>query len=293
MALRAEARILVFVRSFKHILAAALALAGAAGHAQTAQGAPERVVSMNVCTDQLAMMLAAPGQLYSVSMLATDPRASAMVEEAKGYDANAGRAEEVYLMKPDLVLAGSFSARASVDMLERLGIRVIRFDPAYALGDVEARIRQMGAALGRQTRAEELIASYQAGLERLRPKDGEERPRAVQYVANGYTQGSNTLSDEMLEAAGFSNLSAELGIKFGARMPLEMLALHAPDLVVTAAPYPGASRSEEIPNHPVVKRITEGRPPMRMHSPDWLCGTPHVLGAIEALAAEREKVLGR
>ena len=43
-----------------------------------AQEAPARVVSMNLCTDQLAMLLAAPGQLLSVSKLARDPMSSAM-----------------------------------------------------------------------------------------------------------------------------------------------------------------------------------------------------------------------
>jgi iron complex transport system substrate-binding protein len=39
---------------------------------------PRRVVSMNLCTDQLAMLVAAPGQLLSVSRIARDPRVSAL-----------------------------------------------------------------------------------------------------------------------------------------------------------------------------------------------------------------------
>ena len=51
----------------------ALALAGCLASAVPAfADAPARVVSMNLCTDQLAMMLAAPGQLVSVSHLATE-----------------------------------------------------------------------------------------------------------------------------------------------------------------------------------------------------------------------------
>jgi hypothetical protein len=48
-----------------------------------AASAPERVVSINLCTDQPPMMFAAPGQLVSASHLATDPRSSAMAEEAR------------------------------------------------------------------------------------------------------------------------------------------------------------------------------------------------------------------
>ncbi len=270
--------------NFKLITFAALVCTGAAAFAE----APRKVVSMNVCTDQMAMMIAAEGQLHSVSTLAFDPRSSAMSDEAQGFVQNAGRAEEVYLMEPDLVLAGSFSARAAVDMLERLGVRVIRFEPAYSLADVSERLRQMGRALGREARAEELVKEFEAGLAALRAAAPEKRPRAIQYVANGFTQGDNTLSDEMIEAAGFANVAAELGIALGARMPLELLAMSAPDLVITSQPYPGASRSEEIPLHPVVAAVTVRQAPVIMSSRDWLCGTPYVLRAISDLAQNRE-----
>ena len=62
---------------------------------------------MNLCTDQLAMLLADPGQLVSVSHMALDPLSSAMVEEAEAFTINRGGAEQVYLMRPDLVLAGT------------------------------------------------------------------------------------------------------------------------------------------------------------------------------------------
>ncbi len=66
---------------------------------------PMRVVSINLCTDQLAMMLAAPGQLVSVSHLATEEQSSSMVDEARAYPANRGQVEQVFLMQRSLLLA--------------------------------------------------------------------------------------------------------------------------------------------------------------------------------------------
>ena len=43
-----------------------------------AASVPRRVVSMNLCTDQMAMLVAAPGQLFSVSFLAADPVSSVL-----------------------------------------------------------------------------------------------------------------------------------------------------------------------------------------------------------------------
>ena len=243
---------------------------------------------MNVCTDQLAMLLADEGQLLSVSSLAYDKRTSAMVDEAQGYIKNTGRAEEVFLLKPDLVIAGTYTARAAVTMLERLNIEVVTIPPAASLKEVRAGILAVGAALGQPERAAALAAEFDAGLAALQPDANLRKPRAALYGANGYTVGSQTLSGEMLTAAGFINIASELGLSHGGTLPLELLALSAPEVVITSQPYPGASRSEAVPRHPVVARMQAQAVSTKMNDGDWLCGTPFVLRAIKGLAQQRE-----
>jgi len=252
--------------------------------------APQRVVSMNLCTDQLAMLLADEGQLISVSRIAADPRSSAMVAQASLYPANSGLAEEVFLMQPDLVLAGSFTARASVNMLERLGIRVIKFKPAYGLGEVRDRIIEMGAALGHPERAEVMAANFDARLAHYL-REVTLRPRAALYYANGYTSGDKTLAGQILAAAGFENIAAEAGFDGGGVIPLEVLAMAGPDTVITSRPYPATSRSEEVMGHPVIEALRGARPEAALTDSDWVCGTPFVLQAIADMTALREEVL--
>ena len=279
-------------------LTLALALAGALfraapapAEARPAGAAPSRVVSMNLCTDQLAMLLAAPGQLHAVSHLARNPRSSAMAEEAKDYGVTHGRAEEIYLMAPDLVIVGSFSARSTVDMLERLGIPVAVFEPAYGLDDVRDRLRRMGAVLGQDARAEALIAEFDARLAALR-EEVALRPDAALYHANGYTSGDRTLAGQILIAAGFENAAVAAGFSAGGFLPLEVLAMLAPDALITSRPSPGASRAEEILDHPVVRGLREDRARGSFTDRDWVCGTPHVLRAIEDLGALRRRMEG-
>jgi iron complex transport system substrate-binding protein len=269
-----------------------LSLAASGGAAAEGGGPvpapPARVVSMNLCTDQLALLLAAPGQLVSVSHLSHDPRGSAMTEAARAVPANHGRAEEIYLLAPDLVVAGTFSSRASVDMLRRLGVPVAVFAPAASLEDVAARLEEMGAALGREEEAARLRAAYEARLAELRaeaPEGG--RPRAALYGAHGYTSGGRTLAGQILVAAGFANLADALGYAWGGLLPLEVLALSDPDAVVTGRPHRGAARAEEVLDHPVLRRLREGRIRGTVTDADWVCGTPHVLRAAERLAAAR------
>ena len=217
---------------------AALALAALIGGGGASADAPGRVVSINLCTDQLAMMLATPGQLVSVSALAADPRASAMAAEAAGLALNRGRAEEVFLMRPDLVLAGTYTARGSVDLLRRLGFAIVELPPAQGLGDIAAQLRAVGAALGRAAEAERAVAAFEADLAALTVESAT-RPAAVLYYPNGYTPGAGTLADDILRITAFRNLGAEAGVTGGAQALYSMKLRKTPALRAMLLPEPG------------------------------------------------------
>lgn len=284
---------------------AALALTGAAAVADaparvvsaidapkrvvSAIDAPQRVVSLNLCTDQLAMLVAAPGQLISVTPLAANPRTSAMADQAARLPVNHGRAEEIYLMQPDLVVAGRFTARATVEMLRRLDIPVAEFAPAYALTDVADRLAQMGAVLGQEARADALVAQFNSGLADVQAET-DTRPQAALYYANGYTSGDTSLAGQILRAGGFDNVATDLGYGAIGALPLELLALADPDVVVTGNPYPGASRAEAVMDHPVVTALKRGRVSGTVTDRDWVCGTPYALRAVQAMADLRRAV---
>ena len=256
-----------------------LVAAGVAG-----ADAPARVVSLNLCTDQLALLLA-PDTLVSVSSIATDPNSSALHEEAGAYQTNRGRAEEVFLLDPDLVLAGIWSEAETVAILRRLGLRVETFPPATTLDEMRGQIRRMGALLGRDASADALIDSFDARLAALRrdPPD----TTAVVYFANGFAGSDSSLSGEALRAAGIRNLAAEAGFG-GGRLPLELLVLMEPDLIVTGTRYPGVSRSEAILDHPALQSAAGTRPFVTIPARDWICGTPAILDAVALLADAAE-----
>lgn len=256
-------------------LAAAAFLAVAA----QASAAPQRVVSMNLCTDQVAMLVAAPGQLISVSHLAADPRMSPMADEAAAYPANHGRAEEIYLMRPDLVIAGQFAPGPTIAMLRRLGLRVEVMPPAESIPAIRDEITRMGDLLGRQAAAADLLRQFDAGLRAARSP--ERRGRAALYYANGITSGRNTLAGNILNAAGYDNIAGDYGITTTTALPMELLVMARPDRLVTGARWPGQSRSEAMLDHPALDRLVPEA--AEVTDRDWVCGTPFILRAIEAL----------
>ncbi len=272
----------VSVRRSDLLALAVLAWAGAATAAM-AGDAPRRVVSVNLCTDQLALMLAAPGQLVSVSRLSHDADSSVMAQTARTLPANGSGAEEVFLLAPDLVLAGTFTAPATVTLLRSLGLDVVQFTPAQSLADIPDRIAQMGALLGREDAAADLIARFHGDLAALAAAPGAARPRAALYYVNAYTSGDKTLAGDILRAAGFANVASEAGLTAGGTLPLERLVMLAPDVIIQGRDYPGDARAEATLDHPALHALAGTRIAGRITDRDWICGTPHVLRAIRSL----------
>ncbi|AHB48215.1 ABC transporter substrate-binding protein [Hyphomicrobium nitrativorans NL23] len=266
------------------ISAAALVVASLPLHAEAP---PRRVVSMNLCTDQMAMLMAAPGQLHSVSHLARDPKSSVLPDEARRFVVNHGLAEEIFMMQPDLVLAGTFTSRASVAMLKRLGFRVEQFPPAYSFDEIREQIRRLGNLLGREKRAEELVEELDRRLAATpAPDETAWRPLAALHFANSYTVGSGTLSSEVVQRAGLENLGTRLGLSGTIRLPLEILVVSAPDLIVGGTRYESSAPAlaYQTFEHPALSAILQGRPMTAVPDRYWVCGAPFTAEAVRILA---------
>ncbi|MEM7222565.1 MAG: ABC transporter substrate-binding protein [Pseudomonadota bacterium] len=248
---------------------------------------PTRIVSMNLCTDQLLMLLVDHERIASVSYLAADPTASGLSEQASRLRLNHGLAEEILPMNPDLVLAGTFTTRPTVFLLRQLGYQVVEIPVASSLDDIRANIRMVAAAIEETGRGEALIAAFDSKL----PEDLERldtpRPLAVLYWANGYTSGQGTLANAAVEAAGFRTLGRELGLRGTSQLPLETLLSAEPDFLVMGRQRESPALANEVFRHPALKEAFSDRP--KFHVPDhlWVCGTPFVADAIEQLAALR------
>jgi iron complex transport system substrate-binding protein len=270
------------MRASSAILLSAALLAGAAGAGEAPPGVPGRVVSINLCTDQLAMLLAGEGQLVSVSYLARDPRSSAMAEAARAWPVNRARAEEIFLLAPDLVLGGTFSTPGTVAMLRRMGVRVALLPPAESLSDIPAHLRTVGRLLGQEAKGRGDGRGVRHPPRRAaRAARHPPPPRSLRRERR--TSGQGGLSAEIVDRAGFLNITAELDLPDTGRLALERLVLADPDLVLTAARFPGASQAEAILDHPALAALTGARDGQALRDADWTCGLPQALDAVDRL----------
>jgi iron complex transport system substrate-binding protein len=280
------------------LLAGETARAGAAAEPRNpgTTTKPIRIVSLDLCTDQLLVQLVARNRIAAVTHLAADPTVSAIPEKARGIPITHGAAEDVLRYDPDLVLAGPFGVSATVELLRRLGrnVIVVPTQPQHLEGVPDA-VRAVAAAVGEEAAGEAMVAEFDRRLARLAaPAGAVSRPTALIYQIGGSVSGPGSLADAALVAAGFRNVSAAYRLTRGGQVPLELLVADPPDLLVLAS-RPEEYRTALADNlrHPVIRQLRRRIPSLELPWRYWLCGTPHIADAIERLAEARARIEAR
>ena len=245
------------MRVFASLLAASLALT-APGEAAP----PRRVASLNLCTDELVMMLAEPGQIVSVTHLAQEPAETRLWRQGRRYRRNDGSLQSVAPHRPDLVITMGGGARDRLRIAQRLGIRTLDLPFAQSLADVEEGIRRTALALGRPAAGAALLRRIAA----LKSSAPARRLETIWLGGGGRTVSAAGLEAQWMRLAGLEQRPVR-----GDRVSLEELLVRPPSVLLRSdyrqGQYSGAQRWLA---HPLARRAgrsrtiaTDGRP--------WTC----------------------
>lgn len=255
-------------------------------------GPPRRVVSLNLCTDQLAVLLLPRERIAGLTFLAEDPDLSTVADRVAGIPLVQGQAEEVLALRPDLVLAGIYTTRPTVALLKARGIPVIELGLTDGFDSIRAETRRLAAALGVPERAEELLAEMDAALAAAAPTPesgaGPANPTALTFAPGGFTAGAGTLSDAVMRAAGLTNYAAAKGMNGYGYLSVETVAADPPDLLIASAqPKDYPSLQDRMLGHPALARAVPAAARPRIPGSLWACGGPFTAEAVTRLAAAR------
>lgn len=274
-------------------LAAALLLGGTVG-AGASEHAPRRVVSLSVCVDQILVDLADAGQIASLTYQAADPAYSRVWRKARRFYLNRGTAEEVIRLRPDLVFADPFNARATVRLLQRLGTRVVSLPNATTLPQIETFVTRVAGLLGQKERGAETVARMRRRLAAIPQAPATDRPVLLMVWSRGYSPGRATVANIAIEAAGFRNFTAMRGVTGMKQLALETLVTARIDaLAITGTGDSGASIATEWLRHPALDSLRAAIPNVTLKGSFLSCGTPAVVGAIERLSRLRQRARQR
>ena len=102
---------------------------------------------MNVCTDQLLLPLADPAQILGLSRFSRDAWRSWAADDARRYPRLSGGAEDVLVLRPDVVVASLFDRRSTRELLKAHGLRLAEFPVPRNLDEVKDQIREWAKSL--------------------------------------------------------------------------------------------------------------------------------------------------
>ena len=253
--------------------------------ATASAAAPQRVVSLNLCADELVLRLAAPDTVKSVTWLARDPVLSNVPALAQAVPVNRGLAEDIVPLAPDLVIAGTHTSRTAVALLQRLRVPVLEIGVPGSIEEALAQITTVAAALGADERGVQLVGDIRrrlAALPRAAPLAAQ--PIAAVYQPNGFTIGQGSMINDLLNRAGLRNLAVERRIDNYGALPLEGLLVAQPDLLVmNAAGDRGPALAYEVLRHPALARRYNGARVVSVPSAWWSCPGPRLVDAVQRL----------
>jgi iron complex transport system substrate-binding protein len=262
----------------------------AAACALPAVAKPQRIVSTNVCADQLALALADRDRIISVSRLAIEPQISNYVDAARGIPVNNARAEEIVELKPDLLLGDIYTGNHANRLSESLGVQVHLIGVATTLDDVRRIVRETAHAIGEDARGEALVTAMNARIIRAQALPGPE-VTALVYEPNGVSSSTGTLTHEVLQTAGLRNLAPELMKGSYGTVPLEMVIMAAPRLLILDDAYTSSSsHAQAILRHPAFRSLKDKTSLYAVPSRLWICPGPWIAETVERLAQQRAEL---
>lgn len=194
--------------------------------------APKRVVALAPELVELVYALGCEKSLVARTEYATYPPGAEALPSVGTYIQP--NMERLLSLRPDLVLAtGHGNPKDVVEKLRGLGVPVYTYYPKE-IQELAPSIRKLGQVLGCARAGQELAASLDAHLARLKAPEGGPGPRVAVLVSGDplYAVGPGTLGDDLIRWVGGRNI-VEGSTRYP-RIGLEWLLERQPDVLVLA-----------------------------------------------------------
>ena len=247
-----------------------------------------RIVSMNVCTDQVLIKLADPAQIVGLSRFSRD---AWVADDTQHFPILSGGAEDVLVLRPDVVVASLFDKRSTRELLKANGLHLAEFAVPQNLAEARTQIREMGEIAGHPDRAASEIARLDAALARARQAVAEKHYRVLPLTRRGWVAGSDSFLGALLAETGLFSAARELGFDSGGYASLEAIVDLKPDFIlVSQAGDHAGDDGQAFLLHPALQRFYP--PERRIVIPERLteCGGVMLAEALDVLVKELQRV---
>ena len=263
-----------------------LLVAGCAAQPQRGGG----IVSTNPCADAMLVELVPPRRIAAISHYSRDPASTSIpLDVARRFRTTTGTAEEVIAMRPDLVIASSFTSPSTREAYARAGLDTLYLDSPVTIEASQKQVTELAAALGVEPAGRAMNARIDHAVTAA-AWSGPPAP-ALLWISGNLVSGGGNLLDEMMTRAGFSDHAAHYGLQFTGYLPIEHVVVDPPR-VMLVPDEPGraaSSRSAQLRSRALSHlraRVAEARFPRELVN----CGGPVIARAMTRLAEVRRGV---
>ncbi len=194
-------------------------------------GAPERVVTLGGSVTEIVYGLGQEGRLVGDDLSSLYPEAATRLPHVGYY--RAVPVEGVLALEPDLVLASEQAGPPeALRRLAEVGVRVVTVPDRPSVDSLQARIRNVAAALDAAPQGERMVERVARELERAEAVPASRARAILLFKLGGVLRGAGngTAANKVMTMAGLVNvLHDQQGYK---PISAEAVSALAPDVIV-------------------------------------------------------------
>lgn len=192
----------------------------------------ERIVTLGGAVTETVFALGGGDAVVAVDASSSHPAAAAGLPKVGYYRMIS--AEGILSLDPSVVIASDEAGPPpAVARIRQAGVPVVTVPGGHGVNTCVARIRAVGAAIGRENAAESLATAVEASLASL-PPPADEPPRVLFVFARGAgtlnVSGTGTAADAIIRLAG--GVNAVTGYEGYRPLTAEAALTAAPDIIL-------------------------------------------------------------
>ncbi|MBQ7678741.1 MAG: ABC transporter substrate-binding protein [Butyrivibrio sp.] len=218
------------------------------GNAITLPDTVETIVSMAPSTTQVLIDLGVSDRLVAMDTYSGYSYADQVPAGIPQFDMMAPDNEALVALHPDIIFTTGMSASGGEDVfaaVKNAGICVADIPSSASLSDIEADIQFIGACVGADKKASDIVKTMEASIQELQKIGaGITDKKTVLYEMTTptpdfptiYTCGKGTYIDEMLTVIGAENVTGDIDYAWPAISEEEAVA-EDPDVILSGDTY--------------------------------------------------------
>ena len=248
---------------------------------------PPRIASINMCTDQLLLDLARPERIAGLSPFARDTARSWAAQKAQTLPLLSGGAEDILMLRPDLVVSSRFMKRETRELILANGIRLETFDVPRSIAEVKQQISRFGALIDETEKADQRLVEIDTALSRLKRAAVSSGLRVLPLSRRGWVAGRQSLMADIMAQAGLDNAAVQAGFSEGGFLTLESIVALKPDVILLSQDDLRAEdQGQAMLLHPAIVRLFPPERRLIMAESLTICGGPMIVEAMDRLARQ-------